>query len=262
MKGLILLFILLRLYMNHKPQINIFEIGVGRTMGSKGITDFALPKKNDASVLARDLLPLHNKKDDRFQTDIQLNGKTRFEEKNTIISSLEEEIVSMKHKLSFVYEKDTEIGKLKEIVNDLKKENKELLSSSNECVKLRLEVKQLKDKIDFQDLQTNQTDKLIKENNLLKVKLKELTKDDNSSLTKITDITDFTDFISDSDGDDYDTEELMDVNVPHLRSVLFKRLRDKQAHHIESLINSYNLKKKNKIKKSVLERMLEQAIHL
>jgi hypothetical protein len=246
--------------MNHNPQINIFDgIAPSRTMGSKGIADFALPKKNDASVLARDLLPLHNKKDDRFQTDIQLNGKTRFEEKNTIISSLEEEIVSMKHKLSFVYEKDTEIGKLKEMMNELKKENKELVSSSNECVKLRLEVKQLKDKIDFQGLQTNQTDKLIKENNLLKVKLKELTKEDNSSLT---DITDFTDFISDSEEDDYHTEELMDVNVPHLRSVLFRRLRDKQAHHIESLINSYNLKQKNKIKKSVLEKMLEQAIHL
>ena len=36
----------------------------------------------------------------------------------------------------------------------------------------------------------------------------------------------------------------------------------KQAHHIESLINTYNLKQKNKIKKSVLEKMLEQAIHL
>ena len=106
-----------------KPQINIFEgISTSRTMANKGIPDFALPKKNDASTLARDLLPLHNKKDDRFQTDVQLNGKTRFEEKNTIIKSLEEEIVNMKHKLSFVYEKDEEIGKLKGTVNDLKKE--------------------------------------------------------------------------------------------------------------------------------------------
>ena len=243
--------------MNHKPQINIFDgIGVARTMGSKGITDFALPKKNDSSVLSQDLLPLHNKKDDRFQTDIQLNGKTRFEESNTIIKSLEEEIVSMKHKLSFVYEKDSEIGKLKEIVNELKKENKELLSSSNECVKLRLEVKQFKDQVEFQGLQKNNNDKLMKENKLMKDKLHELTKEGDSG---IIDITDFTDIISDSEED---KEELMDVNVPHLRSVLFQRLRDKQAHHIESLINSYNLKQKNKIKKSVLEKMLEQAIHL
>ena len=73
-------------------------------------------------------------------------------------------------------------------------------------------------------------------------------------------ITDITDFLSDSEEDK--EEELMDVNVPHLRKVLFNRLRDKQAHHIEGLINTYNLKKKNKIKKSVLEKLLEQAIHL
>ena len=62
-----------------KSQINIFDgLSTSRTMGSRGVPDFALPKKNDNSVLANDLLPLHNKKDDRFQTDIQLNGKTRF----------------------------------------------------------------------------------------------------------------------------------------------------------------------------------------
>jgi hypothetical protein len=244
----------------NKPQINIFDgISTSKTMGSRGIPDFSMPKKNDASVLAKDLLPLHNKKDDRFQTDIQLNGKTRFEESNTIIKSLEEEIVNMKHKLSFVYEKDEEIGKLKETLNELKKENKELMSSSNECVKLRLEVKQMKDQLDFRDLQTNQQDKLMKENKLLKDKLKEFTKEDGGEHS-ITDITTITDFLSDSEEDT--EEELMDVNVPHLRKVLFNRLRDKQAHHIEGLINTYNLKKKNKIKKSVLEKLLEQAIHL
>ena len=97
---------------------------------------------------------------------------------------------------------------------------------------------------------------MIKENKLLKDKLKELTKEEESEHS----ITDITDFLSDSEEDK--EEELMDVNVPHLRKVLFNRLRDKQAHHIEDLINTYNLKNKNKIKKSVLEKMLEQAIHL
>ena len=92
--------------MNAKPQIDIFgDFNSSKTMGNKGATDFSLDRKNDATILAKDLLPLHNRKDDRFQTDIQLNGKTKFEESNTIIKSLEEEIVSMKHKLSFVYEK-------------------------------------------------------------------------------------------------------------------------------------------------------------
>jgi len=240
-----------------KPQINIFEgISTSKTMGNKGIPEFALPKKNDASTLARDLLPLHNKKNDRFQTDIQLNGKTRFEEKNTIIKSLEEEIVNMKHKLSFVYEKDEEIGKLKGTVNDLKKEIKELQGYSSECMKLRLENKNLKDQLDLQSMNKNTNDKLESENKNLRDKIKELTNEDNS-------ITDITEFISDDDNLSYESdEELMDVNVPQLRSVLFRRLQDKQKQHIDNLINSYDLKRKNKVKKSVLEKMLEQAIHL
>ena len=240
-----------------KPQINIFEgISTSRTMGNKGIPDFALPKKNDSSTLARDLLPLHNKKDDRFQTDVQLNGKTRFEEKNTIIKSLEEEIVNMKHKLSFVYEKDEEIGKLKGTVNDLKKEIKELQSYSSECMKLRHENKNLKEQLDIQSMNKNTNDKLESENKNLKDKIKELTNEDNT-------ITDITEFISDDDDLSYESdEELMDVNVPQLRSVLFRRLQDKQKQHIDNLINSYDLRRKNKVKKSVLEKMLEQAIHL
>ena len=230
---------------------------------NKGIPDFSISTKQNNSILATDLLPLHNKKDDRFQTDIQLNGKTRFEETNTIIKSLEEEIVSMKHKLSFVYEKDTEIGKLKELVNGLKKDNKELQRSSQESTKLRMENKQLKDQLDLVSMKDNQNDKLISANRLLKNKLKEVTKEDNS-------ITDITDILSDSDegadegvdGGDSLEEEMMDINIPQLRKVLLTRLKDKQTEHIENLINSYNLRKMNKVKKSVLERMLEEAIHL
>ena len=54
----------------------------------------------------------------------------------------------------------------------------------------------------------------------------------------------------------------MDINIPQLRSILFTRLQDKQTKHIDNLIDSYNLKNMNKVKKSVLEKMLEEAIHL
>tara|TARA_Y100000389_G_C17464094_1_gene524094 strand:+ start:2696 stop:3436 length:741 start_codon:yes stop_codon:yes gene_type:complete len=246
--------------MKQKPQINIFEgISTSRTMANKGIPDFLLPKKNDSSILGKDLLPLHNKKDDRFKTDIQLNGKTRFEESNTIIKSLEEEILTMKHKLSFVYEKDEEIGKLKGTINDLKKENKELQNYSSECMKLRMENKQL-------TLNYEQNNKLMKENKSLKEKIKGLIKQDEHSITDITDITDFvsddSDYDSDYGSDDYDEEPLIDINIQQLRSVLFNRLQSVQKKHIDTLIRSYGFKKKNKVKKSVLEQMIEQAIHL
>jgi len=57
-------------------------------------------------------------------------------------------------------------------------------------------------------------------------------------------------------------EEMIDINIPQLRQVLSRRLKDKQSQHIEKLINSYGLKKKNKVKKSIMEKMLEEAIHL
>ena len=266
----------------YKSTINIFgdDITTSKTMGSKGVPEFAMPKKDDASVLAKDLLPLHNKRDDRFQTDIQLNGKTRFEEKNTIIKSLEEEIVNMKHKLSFVYEKDEEIGKLKETINDLKKEIKELQGYSSECVKLRLDNNNLKEQLTQQSISKNENDKLMSENKNLRNKIKELTKDDNDvdSILSITD--DETESIVDISTDTFTQDSFskpkkhkmsnkinkkevyMDINIPQLRSILFTRLQDKQTKHIDNLIDSYNLKNMNKVKKSVLEKMLEEAIHL
>jgi len=240
--------------MNAKPQIDIFgDFNSSKTMGNKGATDFSLNRKNDTTILAKDLLPLHNRKDDRFQTDIQLNGKTKFEESNTIIKSLEEEIVSMKHKLSFVYEKDKEIGKLKEQINELKKENKGFQRSSQECNKLRMETKQLKDQLDLLSMKGNQNDTLLSQNRLLKDKINELTNDE-APIEEI--IEPF------HDSEDDSPDEMMDVDIHQLRRVLLTRLQDKQTKHIEGLINSYNLRKKNKVKKSILEKMLEEAIHL
>ena len=272
----------------YKSTINIFgdDITTSKTMGSKGVPEFAMPKKDDASVLARDLLPLHNKRDDRFQTDIHINGKTKFEESNTIIKSLEEEIVTMKHKLSFVYEKDEEIGKLKETINDLKKEVKELQGYSSECVKLRLDNNNLKEQLTHQSISKNENDKLMSENKNLRNKIKELTKDDEESILSITDdetesIVDISTDTFSQDSFTHDSfsndskpkkhkmsnkinkkEEFMDINISQLRSILFTRLQDKQTKHIDNLIDSYNLKNMNKVKKSVLEKMLEEAIHL
>jgi len=199
--------------------------------------DFTRPKVN-----ANELLPIRNE-NERFQTDALINGKTKYEEENTIIKSLEEEIVNMKHKLSFVYEKDEEIAKLKEKIIDLKKEVKEHGDTTRHNTELRIEVKQLEEQLN--DIRLNKTDQdLIQtENKMLKSKLKEL--GEKSESLDIEEI-----------------EELVDVNVPQLRRVLLHRLKDKQTNHIEGLINQYELKKKNKIKKSVMEQILVEAIHL
>jgi len=232
--------------------INIFDdidngITNGITNGKKDL-DF---RPTSTSQSANEFLPLNNDNvfhnDQRFQQNALLNGKTKYEEENTIIKSLEEEIVSMKHKLSFVYEKDEEIGTLKEEINSLKKEKVELQSLSEDAIKLRLETKQIHDQLQSQ---VDIINKLETENKLLK----EISKE--TSTNEIDKITDkITHEIEEID-------ELMDVNIPRLRNILLKRLKDKQTEHIENLINTYGLKNTNKVKKSVMEKMLEEAIHL
>jgi len=210
--------------------------------------DFTRPP----SVSPKDLMPLNNNNpNERFQTDILINGKTKYEEENTIIKSLEEEIVSMKHKLSFVYEKDEEIAKLKEQINEFKKEKVGLERLSKDSTELRLTNKHIRDELDLLKLNQTNNGKLEAENHLLREKLKELTNDDEVEELLIEDIENVDNI-----------EELIDVNVPKLRHVLFQRLKDKQSQHIEDLITSYGLRNKNKVKKSVMEKMLEEAIHL
>jgi hypothetical protein len=204
-------------------------------------------RPDSTTTMAHNLLPLNNNPENRFQTDIIINGKTRYEEENTIIKSLEEELVTMKHKMSFVYEKDEEIATLTDKVTILSKENKLLQENVSELNRLRLENKQLKDKLDLQTLSESSNDKLESENKMLKDKLKELSNDsDSESIADIDEVSDV----------------MMDVNIPHLRKVLLSRLKDKQTQHIENLIGSYGLKHKNKVKKSIMEKMLEEAIHL
>ena len=121
----------------------------------------------------------------------------------------------------------------------------------------------LGDQLDLLSMKSHNNDKLLSENKLLRNKLKDLAKDKD-------DVDDDTDslFIEEIDAfdtlEDLDTEseEMMDINIPQLRSVLCRRLRDKQTQHIDNLIESYNLRKKNRVKKSTMEKMLEEAIHL
>lgn len=219
-------------------------------------------RPTSTSISAPDLLPLKNDSTDaRFKQNQLINGKTQFEQSNTIIKSLEEEIITMKHKLSFVYEKDEEISKLKDENMKYKKEINELKVSSEELVKLRLENKQLNDLISENRKQLND---LVTENTELKQQninlSKQLESSSNLKLTK-TDETTITNKVEPKEEIE-EIEELLDVNVHHLRNVLFTRLKEKQMHHIEGLINSYGLKRTNKIKKSVMEKMLEEAIHL
>jgi len=92
--------------------------------------------------------PLNNvSKLGRFETDISLNGRTIFEDKNNMINSLNEEIISLKKKMRFVYDKDKEIQELTIKNTTLEKEVKEYQSYESENIRLMKENKDYQEKI-------------------------------------------------------------------------------------------------------------------
>ena len=215
-------------------------------------------RQENSTISAPDLLPVTSN-DERFKQNQLINGKTRYEQENTIIKSLEEEIVNMKHKMSFVYEKDEEIGKLNEEIISLKKQLADYISYSEEVISLRSENNKLNEQI------------LALENELKQEKesesdgSKELIKQLNDKIEllerRLIEKTTTVETVAKNDIIE-DIDEMIDINVPHLREVLTNRLKVKQNEHIESLIESYGLRRTNQVKKSVMEKMLEEAIHI
>jgi myosin heavy subunit len=229
-------------------------------------------RPTSTTMTAPELLPLHNSTDERFKQNQLINGKTQYEQDNHIIKSLEEEIVTMKHKLSFVYEKDDTIAKLNDEISQHKKEIRELQSLTTDSSIIRLDNTRLKDELSASrdelaaltaDDRVNE--RLLEENKQLREKVDTLTQEvtkNSSRISVLNHTRDASGNINANDEDIEEIDELMEVNIPHLRTILMTRLKDKQMTHIESLINSYGLKRTNQVKRSMLEKMLEEAIHL
>ena len=222
-------------------------------------------RPESSSISSPDLLPVTSN-DERFKQNQLINGKTRYEQENTIIKSLEEEIVNMKHKMSFVYEKDEEIGKLNEEIISLKKQLTDYIGYSEEVVSLRSENNKLNEQIlalhnelkQEKESESDGSKELIKQ---LNDKIKQL---NNKIVLLENQLKDKTTTVSTVAKNDIieEIDEMIDINVPHLREVLTNRLKAKQTEHIESLIESYGLRRTNQVKKSIMEKMLEEAIHI
>jgi hypothetical protein len=107
---------------------------------------------NDPSRSAfskKEVIVPNNNKDNlnRFETDVIINGRTIFEDKNNMINSLNEEITSLKRKMKYVYDKDKEIQELK--VKNKSLEDKIKLYSTYETdnITLMRDKKNLEDKV-------------------------------------------------------------------------------------------------------------------
>ena len=214
---------------------------------------------------SKDLVPTKTH-EDRFQTDIIINGKTNFEKDNTIISSLNDEIVSLKEKMRFVTEKDEKIHKLQLEITSLKKDNIDNNRIKEENSKYRVENKKLRDEADNIRIQLTRLHSLESENSNLKSKLVEYHKQlEDQKVEKKEKVEGFS--IEEILEDEEETievvrEPLIPIDVNQLKDVLFNRLQTYHEKHIDELITTYDLHSNSKIAKKTLEELLKQAIHM
>jgi hypothetical protein len=231
----------------------------------------SLNERNDLTRLAysnksNDIPLRNNSMTDRFKPDTFINNKESFEQNNSRINSLNDEIRELKNKLKLVYEKDGEIQKLKNEKSQLELRLKESERHQNENNRLRLDNDSLKRELDMLKITGLETDKLKSENELLKRKLLELTKEDNKNTDEVKEIQDTevlqdTEIIEEIETDGY-SKETVSIDVPKLKNILYNRLKSYHENHIEKLISQYGLDEKKEIEKETMEKILLEAIHV
>ena len=215
-----------------------------------------------------------NKNDnyERLQNNIYLNKRESYDDSNKLINSLNEELLSLKRKMKFVYEKDEEIQKLKNKINEYERKNANSDSkfkTENTALKLTLSSLEEKNKeylqridelIMEEKLENNnfkiykkENDKLKKDNSLLKRELN-LLKKKKSIDNEEDDVTDI----------DFDVEvkvkEKVKVDIQKLKKILSKKLENKRDNKIEELLKRYNIKDQREIDKNIIEELIRKII--
>jgi DNA repair exonuclease SbcCD ATPase subunit len=220
---------------------NFFLESVNHDSSKDNDTLTTLNDTNDLTRLAYQNksgdIPLRNNSiTDRFESDTFINHKESFEANNSRLNSLHDEIRELKEKLRIIPEKETKILELK-CEND----------------NLRLEIEELKRN---QQSSLRESISLRSDNKSLQSRLQRLT-EENEQLKKEIDDNDDNDEIRTEP-----SEEFVPVNIKAIKNILCSRLQSYHEKHIDELINSYELQDKKQIKKSIMQKLLVEAIHI
>jgi len=202
---------------------------------------------------------LNNKPVNRFDTDILLNSKESFESNNQKLNSLQDEILSLKRKLSMITEKDEEIQSLKCDIEKLNDQSKINSGLSSDVTKFKEENLQLRDNYDRLQLENMNNSRLQQENEMLKKEIINLHKQVKKEEIDMEEIM-TEDYSKERSKEDY--KETIPINIIELKAILSNRLKSYHEKHIDNLIDTYNLKNKNVIEKETMEKILLEAIHI
>ena len=213
-----------------------------------------------------------NNKDNlnRFETDVIINGRTIFEDKNNMINSLNEEITSLKRKMKYVYDKDKEIQELK--VKNKSLEDKIKLYSTYETdnITLMSDKKKLEDKVN--ELYTI-TSELSSEKQTLQLtnerlqqeldKTKENSKDDSKDKTKDKIKEDSKDGVTENSEDTsvqttgYIEDEIILHDIESLKQCIQKKLVTIQSDKINETFALLHITDKTLITRELISTILK-----
>lgn len=200
----------------------------------------------------------------QFDTSVFMNRET-FDNNNNMINSLNEEILSLKKKLTIIIEKDKEIYELK--CENEKLNNQALINNSvvPEIEKLKSENNVLRVNNDKLQIENMENTKIKQENELLKNKINELNSElEKQNIKENYDNPEIQDIMT----EDYEknksseNENKIELNIDKLKDILSSRLKTYHDKHINELIDSYNLKTNQIIEKEMIEKLLLEAIHI
>ena len=212
-----------------------------------------------------------NKNDnyERLQSNIFLNKKESYEDSNKIINDLNEELLSLKRKMKFVFEKDKEIENLKLKIIEIEKDNK---GNDNKYIQENIALKQINSSLQnkneeylsqieatlFEEKTINMKDdkykdeikkfknineNLIKENSILKRKL-------NSQKINNDDIETI----------NFDIEENIVVDINRLKNIMDQKLKKQNLDKIDKILNEYGITDKKSVNKQKKNKIIKEII--
>ena len=210
------------------------------TLGGKSYSNNFFLEGGDISRLA-----YQTKNDPEISTVVlpqSLDGansykRESFTDNNKRINDLHDEIIELKQKLKQIYEKDDKIRHLKSEIEIYKNKEKKNTLLMKALLKLKKENKALQDNYDEAKLEIINSENIKLENKLLKERFK----DENIDEIISTEIN---------------------IDIDNLKKVLNDRLQNYHDKHINEIIMTHGLNKKKTIDKKLMEKILEEAIHI
>jgi len=189
----------------------------------ESVKDEPLISLNDRNDLTR--MAYQNNSSD---TPLRNNSMTDRYEEDTFIN----------HKESFE-NNNSRINTLNEEIREYKDKLRTLYEKEEEIHSLKSDLGKLQKEVEEGNKARGENNFLRRDNSRLKQELSDATKQDNLS-----------------------KEETVKIDVTKIKKILFTRLKDYHEKHIDDLIEQYDLNKKKEIDKSVMEKILLEAIHV